>query len=248
MASSRKPSDNTRQRIRNMAVSAMRDRDLSASDIRKLVHDSLSGAAKTINHEVPAARRKAMRDAFEGLRDAFSAVAAAGTNTGKSAKRRGKDLADHALPTAKRKIIAANDDFLGAVSSFAKKTSTELGEELEALVRRARKAGRTVASSASTAGKVAAKNAGPMATDASRASWSLARKAAEQVTLAASGILEGISMLLAPRKMNEEAAKPRTGRKSAKKASQKTGNKKSAKKAAKKSGKKTSTKSSNRAG
>jgi len=247
MASSRKPSDNTRQRIRNMAVSAMRDRDLSASDIRKLVHDSLSGAAKTINHEVPAARRKAMRDAFEGLRDAFSAVAAAGTNTGKSAKRRGKDLADHALPTAKRKIIAANDDFLGAVSSFAKKTSSELGEELEALVRRARKAGRTVASSASTAGKVAAKNAGPMASDASRASWSLARKAAEQVTLAASGILEGISMLLAPRKMNEEAAKPRTARKSAKKSRKNAGKKKAAKNATKKPGKKTSANPAGRA-
>jgi len=224
MASKRKSSENTRQRIRNMAVSAMRDRDLSAADIRKLVNDSLSGAAKTINHEVPAARRRAMRDAFEGLRDAFGAVAAAGTNTGKSAKRRGKDIADHALPAAKRKILAANDEFLGAVSSFAKKTSTELGEELEALVRRARKAGRSVADSASTAGKVAAKNAGPMASDAGRAGWSLARKAAEQVALAASGLLEGIGQLLAPTKMNEQAAspKPRKHRSAKKKTSRRS--------------------------
>lgn len=226
----KKPAENTRQRIRNMAVHAMRDRDLSASDIRKLVHDSLNGAAKTINHEVPAARRKAMREAFEGLRDAFNAVASAGTNTGKSARRRGKHIADHTLPSAKRKIIAANDEFLGAVSSFAKKTSTELGEELEALVRRARKAGRTVSNSASTAGKVAAKNAGPIASDAGRAGWSLARKAAEQVALAASGLLEGIGQLLAPKKMNEESLKKPATRRTGKKASKKAG-KRTAKKA-----------------
>lgn len=229
---SKSKSENTRQRIRNLAVQAMRDRELSASDIRKLVHDSLDGAAKTINHEVPAARRKAMRDAFEGLRDAFNAVASAGTNTGKSAKRRGKDIASHALPTAKRKILAANDEFLGAVSSFAKKTSAELGEELEALVRRARKAGRSVANSASTASKVAAKNAGPMASDAGRAGWSLARKAAEQVALAASGLLEGIGQLLAPKKMNEVASskpakKARSKKKTARKASKRPAKKSS---------------------
>lgn len=229
---SKSTSENTRQRIRNMAVRAMRDRDLSAAEIRKLVNDSLSGASKTINHEIPAARRKAMRDAFEGLRDAFGAVAAAGANTGKSAKRRGKDIADHAVPAAKRKIVAANEQFLDAVSSFAKKSSNEFGEELHALVRRARKAGRTVAESASNAGKATAKNAGPMASDAGRASWSLARKAAEQVALAASGLLEGIGQLLAPKKMNEVASskpakKARSKKKTARKASKRPAKKSS---------------------
>ena len=241
---SKSTSENTRQRIRNMAVRAMRDRDLSAAEIRKLVNDSLSGASKTINHEIPAARRKAMRDAFEGLRDAFGAVAAAGANTGKSAKRRGRDIADNAVPAAKRKIVAANEEFLDAVSSFAKKTSNEFGEELEALVRRARKAGRTVAESASNAGKAAAKNAGPMASDAGRAGWSLARRAAEQVALAASGLLEGIGQLLAPTKMNEQdSAKTAATRGSAKKKSARKSMPKSKAKAAASSAKRTVRKS-----
>lgn len=224
MASNKSSSQGTRQRIRNLAVQAMRDRDLSPADIRKLVNDSLSGAAKTINHEIPAARRKAMRDAFEGLRDAFASVASAGKNTARSAQKRGQDIADHTIPAAKRKIAAANEEFLGAVSSFAKKTSTELGEELEALVRRARKAGRNVAESASSAGKVATRNAGPMAADAGRAGWTLARRAAEQISLAASGLLEGIGQLLAPTKMNEQVAtrKPRNTKKKARPASGKT--------------------------
>ncbi|MFO0860698.1 MAG: DUF6781 family protein [Phycisphaerales bacterium] len=191
---------NTRTRVREMTVKALRDRDLSKADIQKLVHESLKGAASTIDHEVPAARRKAMREAFEGLRDAFQSVASAGVNTGKSARRRGEDLANHAVPTARRRIAAANKDFLGAVSSFAKKTSTEFGEELEALVRRAKRAGKQAKESATDAGQKVAKNAAPVAQDLGRASWSLARRAAEQVALAASGLLEGIGQLIAPRK------------------------------------------------
>lgn len=214
MSPTKKTGRNTRERIRAMAVSAMRDRDLSGADIRKLVHDSLDGAAKTINHEVPAARRRAMREAFEGLRDAFASVASAGKNTARSAKRRGQDIADHTIPAARRKIAAANEDFLDAVSSFARKTSSEMGEELDALVRRARKAGREASESASSAGRLAARNLGPMASDAGRAGWSLARRAAEQVALAASGLLEGIGQILAPSKMNQQAKRPTSGTRS----------------------------------
>lgn len=206
-----KTSKNTRERIRDMAIRAMRDHDLSASQVRKLVHDALGGATKQVKQEIPTARRKEVREAFEGLRDAFDSVASAGINTGKSATRRGKNLAKHALPNAQRKLAAANEEFLNAVSSFAKKTSNELGAELESLVRRARKAGRSIASSATQAGRVASKDSGPLARDAGRAGWSLARKAVEQIALAASGLMEGIGQLVSPHQPNPAMSSKKRG-------------------------------------
>lgn len=189
-----------------MAVRAMREHDLSPAQVRRLVNDALDGAARQVKGEIPAARRRQISEAFHGLRDAFQSAASAGINTGKSARRRGKDLATHALPAAKRKVVAANEEFLEAVSAFAKKTSSEFGKELESLVRRSRKAGRSIAESTSKAGKIASNNSVPLARDAGRAGWSLARKAVEQIALAASGLMEGIGQLVAPKHANPAMA------------------------------------------
>ncbi|MBX3390072.1 MAG: hypothetical protein KF691_11550 [Phycisphaeraceae bacterium] len=236
MAGRKKATKNTRTRIREMAMRAMRERDLNPAQVRRLVNDALDGAAKQVKREIPAARRRQISEAFHGLRDAFQSAASAGINTGKSAKRRGKDLATHALPAARQKVAAANEEFLEAVSAFAKKTSSEFGKELESLVRRSRKAGRSIAKSTSKAGKIAADNSVPLARDAGRAGWSLARKAVEQIALAASGLMEGIGQLVAPKHPSPAMAtkptrrKKRRGKSRAKKSKRASGKKPGSKK------------------
>lgn len=211
----------TRARVHDMTVRALRDRDLTTTDITGLVHDALHGAAKTIDASVPSSTKSALRGVFGGLRDAFHAIASAGSKTAASAKRRGQDIAEHAVPTAKKHMKAANEELYTAVSSFAKKTSSELGDELESAVRRARRAGNEVADSARRAKAATGGDYVKLAGDAARVGTSTAGTVAGHLALAASGLLQGLGDVVTPAtaKKARRKSSPKLKSKPAKKAS-----------------------------
>jgi hypothetical protein len=202
----------TRSRVRDLTVRALRARDLDRAEIARVVHDVLDGAAAAVGGAIPADRSSVLRQVFDGMHDAFNAAAEAGARAARSAGRRGRAIREHAVPAAKR-VRAANDEFLGAVSAFARKTSSEIGEELDALVKRTRRAGGAVAASAGAAARAIDGRLLELTGEAARAGLSVARRAAGQVAMAASGLLEGlgeVAMPPAPRAASRrrQAARP----------------------------------------
>jgi hypothetical protein len=228
----------TRRRVRELTVRALRERDLEPGDISDLVQDVLQGAADAVDRSIPSSRENVLRQVFDGLDDAVSSVARAGSKAVQGVRERGRAIADGAVPTAAKRVRAANDEFIRAVRLFAKRTSTEIGEELESLSDRARRTGSTVSRAAANAAGAADGRVLELTGEAARAGLSAARRAAGGIAMAASGLLEGLGEVMLPSKGAAQASKTRAkGKPAGKKAStrKKTSKKASKKKTAKKS-------------
>ncbi len=208
----------TRDRVRKLTVDALRG-GLSRDKVSAVVHDVLHGASEAVDNAVPASRESVLRRVFEGLGDAVDAVADAGAKTAKSAQQRG------------RAVAAANEDLLHAVSGFADRASSEVGDELRELVERAKRTGGKVGESARGAARAADGRLVELTGETARAGMSVARRAAGEISMAASGLLEGLGQVMMPRKaaMKKAPAKKTAGKKTAKKtAARKTAARKTA--------------------
>lgn len=196
-----------------MTVKALKGRSITSNDVRGVVYGALEGISDAVDHSIPAERKSALRGVFSGLKDAFLAIASAGKNTVAGVKDRGSTIATKSAPAAGRKMIAAKDDLLHAVSSFASRTSGELGEELHSAVKRAKRTGKAVGDSVRRADKAAGGNYAGLTKDTAKAGVSAARSVAGQLAWAMSGLLEGVGEAASPR----PASSSRTTKKKSKK-------------------------------
>jgi hypothetical protein len=209
-----------RDRVRELSVRALRDRDLSLKEVPKVVNEVLDGAIAGIDRSIPAGRN-VLREVFDGLSEGVHAVASAGSATFSDVRARGKAIAGKSAPSAAKRIRAANDEFLAAVKSFAGKTSKEVREELDTLVERARRTGSKVSGSAQRAASAADGRVGELAGETARAGWRAARSAAGALAMGAGGFLEGLAEAITP--STPATSKAQLGKKksSAKKTSKK---------------------------
>ena len=116
-------------------------------------------------------------------------------------------MAGKTLPTAVKRINAANEELLGAVRSFAVKSSKHVRDELDALVARAERTAPKVAASARKTVKAADGRLIELSEETARAGVRVARRAAGALAMGASGLLEGIAESMAPKKRPASAGK-----------------------------------------
>lgn len=201
----------TRERVRELVVKALRDRDVSREELSSVVHDVLHGASEAVDDAVPASRESVLRKVFDGLGDAMGTVKQAGERAVKSAKQRGRSMGE------------ANEDLLKAVSSFADRTTSEVGDELRSMVERARATGDEVGQKAKKTAKATEGHLGELAGETMRAGANVARRAAGEMSMAASGLLQGLGEVMRPKKKVakkapvKKAAPKKAGKKTAKK-------------------------------
>ncbi len=136
-----------RDRVRELSVRTFRDHKLSLDDLSKLVHDVLEGAVEGVDESIPGSGRNVLREVFDGLSEGVHAIASAGSAAASDVSDRGQAIAGKNATDAAKRIRAANEEFLGAVKSFAGKTSKEVREELDSLVSRAERTAPKVAGS-----------------------------------------------------------------------------------------------------
>lgn len=204
----------TRERVRELVVKALRDRDVSREELSSVVHDVLHGASEAVDDAVPASRENVLRKVFDGLGDAMGTVKQAGERAVKSAKQRGRSMGE------------ANEDLLKAVSSFADRTTSEVGDELRSMVERARATSGEVGQKARRTAKATEGHLGELAGETMRAGANVARRAAGEMSMAASGLLQGLGEVMRPKPAAKKTAKKAPVKKaSAKKAAKKTGKK-----------------------
>jgi hypothetical protein len=196
-----------RNRVRQMSVDALGNRKVTLRDVRNLVHEVLEGAVEGVDKSIPASRRNVLREVFEGLSEGVHAVASAGSAAASEARERGQELVGKTLPTAGKRINAANQELLGAVRSFAEKSSKQVRDELDALVARAERLGPKVAASARKTAKAADGRLIELSEETARASVRVARRAAGALAMGASGLLEGIAESITPKKRPASAGK-----------------------------------------
>ena len=219
-----------RDRVRELSVGAFRDRNLTLSDLPKLVHEVLEGAAQAVDESIPKSSRSVLRGVFDGLSEGVHAIASAGSTSVSDIRGRAPAATGRNMSHAAARIRAANDEFLGAVKSFAGKTSKQVREELDTLVARAERTKPKVVESARKAARAADGRLIELSGETADAGVHVVRRAAGALAMGASGFLEGVARAITPkgRPTPETPAKKSTGR------PPRTAKKKTAKKSSKK--------------
>ncbi len=191
--------EDVRKRIRDLTARALREGKVGPSEISAVVQETLEDAANAVQRAMPKSRTSVLRQVSAGLRDALHAVTQAGAQTVRRAREGGREMVEHTAPLTAKHLRAANDEFLRAVSTFADRTSADLGQELRSFVTRARRTGGRVRASAQQAARAADGRWTELADEAVRAGMSAAH-AASQLALAAKGMFEGLGEAMSPRK------------------------------------------------
>jgi hypothetical protein len=189
-------------------------------DVSKLVHEVLEGAVEGVDASIPASSRNVLREVFDGLSEGVHAVASAGTAAVSDVRQRGRAIAGKDLPNAAKRVRAANEEFLGAVRTFAGKASNQVREELDALVSRAERTGPKIRDSARKAARAADGRLVELSGETARAGVRVVRRGAGALAMGASGFLEGLGEAITPRARpapakHAKAAPARTARKGA---------------------------------
>jgi hypothetical protein len=208
-----------RKRVRALSVETFRGRDLSLHGLSQMVHDVLTGAVEAVDAGIPKAKGNVLREVFDGLSEGVHALASAGSGAVSDARAHGRNIKDKAAPQAARRIRAANDEFLGAVKSFAGRTTDEVRGELYDLVARAERTGPKVTGAARKSTRAAGGRVDEMPGELARTGVRMAREGAQELAKEAGGLLDGVSEALGmkegprTRRPSRKAAVARPGEK-----------------------------------
>lgn len=195
-----------RDRVRELTVAAFRDRELSMKDVPKLVGEVLEGAVQGLDASIPKTHNSVLREVFDGLGEGVHTIANAGSAVAAEVASRGHTIATKTASTAKH-IHAARSEFLGAVKSFARKASKQVGEELHSLAARAEGTGPKLADSARKIKDATSGRMKELSSETAKAGVSAARRAAGALAMGAGGFFEGIADAVSP-KSKVTTAKP----------------------------------------
>lgn len=187
-----------RDRVRSLTVKALRDRNFGMKDVSKVVGDVLNGASQGLEDAVPKSQKNVLRQVFDGLNEAVDAAAGAGMSAARSARDRGERVVKKDAPAAARQVRQANDQFLSAAGSFARKLSGEMKEELQELVAKARRATPKVKSGVRSAATAADGRLIELGGETVRTGAKVARRTVGGVMMAAGGLLEGLADSINP--------------------------------------------------
>jgi hypothetical protein len=196
-----------RDRVKDLTMRAIRDRGLAMKEVSKVVGEVLHGASQGLKDAVPQSQKSVLRQVFNGLEEAVETTAKAGLGAAKSVQARGERVIKRDAPAAARQVREANNHFLTATSTFARKLSGEMKEELKELVARARRTGPKVGSAARAAAKAADGRLMELGGETVRAGTTVARRTIGGVMMATGGMMEGIAESINP-KPKSAAVKP----------------------------------------
>jgi len=239
-----------RERISKLTTDALRDRKLKLSDLPGLAAEVMDGAVEGVKQAMPQEQGSVLRQVVDGLGDAYDAAAKAATGAVRSVRKHGTDFVENEVRPTAHDLKKVQEDVFDTVGGFGHRLSDELSKELKAVVSRAKRAGESVGPPVREAADAVDGRFMQMTGEVASTGARVARRAAENVMMAASGLLEGLAATMSPTKKSPamSPAKKRTkskgsksttkGSASKKTASKSSGKKKSTKKSAKKTAKK----------
>ncbi len=187
-----------RDRVRDLTVGALRELTLKPGAVSGVVEDVLDGVSSGVAGAIPDSRRRAWREAFEGMNEAMSTLGSSAARTARGVQQRGAEIWEKDVHAATRGLRSATDEFLHTVGSFARRVSGEAREELESMVNRSRRAGSRAGESARHAMDVFDGGLIETSGEAVRAGVAAVRGAASGLAMAAGGLLEGLGEVAAP--------------------------------------------------
>lgn len=196
-----------REHARDLTIRMFGDKKFGRKDLSKVVGTVLHDAVEGVRDAAPKSQKSVLREVFGGLSDAVTITAHAGVGAAKDAKTRGEKVLKHDATSATKRVREAHGEFLDAVSSFSRKLTGEVREEMTGLVAQARKTAPKVSAAAGDAVRAADGRLVELGGEAVRTGAKVARKTIGGVMLAAGGLLEGLAESISPSKGTSSSTK-----------------------------------------
>ncbi len=188
-----------RERVRDLTLSAIKQRRMEASEIRNVVKALTEGITLGLDKRAHDSR-EALSQAFSGLDAALMKSTEASYLALKQLTERSQDFSQHDLKTALDDLKKVEHDFLDTVNEVAKKSSGRVKAELDELLIHARRNGTDTGRQVASTVAAFSQQMHGVAHDTKVAGTGAVHKLSSRFTQLAAGILEGIAQALHEKK------------------------------------------------
>jgi len=191
--------DDIRERVRDLTLSAIRQRRMEASEVKNVIKALTEGITLGLDKRAHDSKN-ALTQAFSGLDEALMKSAEATHLALQQLTERGHDFSKQDLKAALDNLKKGEQDFLATVSEVANKSSGLAKTELNELLTHARRTGTDTGRQVSATLAAFSQQVKEVARDTQSASGGAAHKLSSRFTQLAAGILEGIAESLRNKK------------------------------------------------
>ncbi|HEU0188257.1 MAG TPA: DUF6781 family protein [Gallionellaceae bacterium] len=188
-----------RERVRDLTLSAIRQRRMEASEVRNVVKALAEGITLGLDKRADDSRQ-ALSQAFAGLDTALMKSAEAAHLALQQLTTSSNDFSQQELKAALDNLKKVEQDFLDTFSEIAKKSSGHVKTELEELLTHSRRTGTDTGRQVTSTLAAFTHQMKGVAHDAKAAGTGAAHELSARFTQVAAGILDGIAQALHTRK------------------------------------------------
>ena len=142
---------NVRKRVHDLTLRAVRDNDLSISELPGLAKEVVQGAASGLDNSVSKSERSVLRQVVNGLTDAVAAAARATRATAAVAGERGATFVKRDVRRTAKDFRKLEDEVLKSLHLAGRSLTGAAKVELNTIVDEARRAGTKISAAAETA-------------------------------------------------------------------------------------------------
>lgn len=182
-----------RQKIHDLTLRAVRDNDLSLSEIPDLAGQVVRGAAEGLDRAVPKSGKNVLRQVFDGLRDAATAAAKATRTAASTASERGTSFIKKDVKGTAEDFAKLESAFLDSVQKAGRSLSGSAKQELDTIVTEAKKAGTKIRPAMKSVAKAADGRLMELGREAAGAGAQATKTAVGTILHGAGGFLEGLA-------------------------------------------------------
>lgn len=196
-----------RQRVHLLTLAAVRDGELTLRDIPKLAREVIEEAAAGLNKAVPQSSRNVLRQVVDGLTDAAAATAHSTRTAVTSMASRGSEFIKKDAARTVKDLRELEGNFLTALEKASKSLKGAAKDEMDAIIRNARRAGTRIKPAAESTVKAVDGHLVDLTKETAKASVRATRSAVGGMLHATSGFLQGLGDAVSERK----ASAPKRG-------------------------------------
>src|SRR5262245_23852409 len=200
-----KSGDDVRTRVRALTLQALDD-GLDLKQVSEIAGDVVRGAVEGLKDSLPESRTSVLRQVVEGLGEGFDAAARSAAGAVKEMQSRGKTFKDKELSKAAASLKGLEEQFLTTVTTVGGKLGGQIKGELSTLADEMRRAGKQIRPHVEDALRATDGRVMELVGEAATTGAAAARKALGAALAGASGVLQGVSERVTPKK--KAAKKP----------------------------------------
>jgi polyhydroxyalkanoate synthesis regulator phasin len=181
-----------RERVHELTLKAVRDGELTIRDLPKLAQEVIEEAAAGLNNAVPQSSRNVLRQVVDGLTDTAAATIRSTRSAVTSMTRRGEQFVSHDAVKTIKDLRDLEGNFITALQKAGKSLRGAAKDEMNTIVKHARRAGTRIRPAAKSALTAADGHILELTKETAKAGVRVTRSALSTMLHGASGLLQGL--------------------------------------------------------